>query len=149
MNEIEKIDSSKIMYIDETSLDSRICRNYARSSIGTRAVCKENGNRGTKYTIVGGLIENKLVGPFRIEGSCNKQIFMEWLKTILLPNLEKGITLVMDNVAFHKSKEVIELIEKNCNSVLFLPPYSPDFNPIEHFWSKAKSQIKKLKIQST
>lgn len=140
------VDLTKVVYIDETSVDSRICRNYARSAKGKRANCPESGNRGKRHTIIGGLMQNKLLSTFRIEGSCNKQIFIEWLKKILLPNLEKGVSLVMDNVAFHKSKEIIELIEANFMKIIFLPPYSPDFNPIEHFWAQKKAKIKTIKL---
>lgn len=81
-------------------------------------------------------MQDKLFSISRIEGSCNKQIFIEWLKNALLPNLEQGISIVMDNVAFHKSKDILELVTDKLMNIIFLPPYSPDFNPIEHFWSK-------------
>ena len=71
-------------------------------------------------------MQNKLLSTFRVEGSCNKQVFMEWLKSSLLPSLEQGVSLVMDNVAFHKSKEIIELVQSFFIKIIFLPPYSPD-----------------------
>ena len=143
---MKTIDQSKIVYVDETSVDSRICRNYARSAKGKRAHCPENGNRGKKHTIIGGLIQNKLLSTFRIEGSCNKQIFIEWLKNVLLPNLDIGMSIIMDNVAFHKSKEIVELVEEKLMNIIFLPPYSPDFNPIEHFWAQRKAKVKTIKL---
>jgi transposase len=138
------MDQSKIIYIDETSIDSRISRSHARSPRGKRARCQVNGNRGKRHTIVGGLLQNKLISALRIEGSCNREVFMAWIKEGLLPLLQKGMTIVMDNVAFHKSKEIAKLIESKFVDILFLPPYSPDFNPIEHTWAQRKARVKSL-----
>jgi transposase len=70
--------------------------------------------------------------------------FNLWLETILLPSLPRGTTLIMDNAAFHKSLKTKELIEKSGCHLLFLPTYSPDLNPIEHWWHKIKSILRPL-----
>jgi transposase len=71
-------------------------------------------------------------------------LFNFWLKTFLLPVLGVGYTIVMDNAAFHKSEQTKILIEQANCKLLFLPPYSPDFNPIEKFWANLKAKIKKI-----
>lgn len=78
------------------------------------------------------------------EGSCNTQVFNTWLEEMLVPDLVPGKVVILDNASFHKSTRTIELIEAAGCRVLFLPPYSPDYNPIEHFWHKLKSAVKKL-----
>lgn len=65
-----------------------------------------------------------------------------YIEHVLAPTLKPGMVLVIDNASFHKSKKIIEIIESVGCSVLFLPPYSPDFNPIEHFWSAVKHAIR-------
>ncbi len=130
--------------MDESYIDSRLSRNYARSRVGTRAFGKVSGKRGTRYSIVAGLLNNKIIAPCTVEGSCNTEVFKKWIKEVLAESIGEGYTLILDNVAFHKSIEVINTLKK-CNiNFIFLPPYSPDLNPIEHAWSWIKSRIKKL-----
>lgn len=71
-------------------------------------------------------------------------MFNFWLENFLLPALGSGYTIVMDNAAFHKSEQTRILIEQANCKLLFLPPYSPDFNPIEKFWANLKAKIKKI-----
>lgn len=74
--------------------------------------------------------------------NCNTQVFNAWLQYVLLKKLPPNQTIVMDNVSFHKSKATKEIIEKAGHSLLYLPPYSPDLNPIEKFWANMKRYIK-------
>jgi transposase len=87
---------------------------------------------------------SKFMAPFTFQGGCNADVFNTWLKNILLPELPKGTTVVMDNAAFHKSAKTRELIEGAGCFLLYLPTYSPDFNPIEHCWHTLKSRLKPL-----
>ena len=78
-------------------------------------------------------MKEEFIAPFNFQGSCNSEVFNAWLEEILLPALPKGSVLVMDNAAFHKSARTKEMIEKSGCTLLFLPTYSPDLNPIEHW----------------
>jgi transposase len=89
-------------------------------------------------------MNRKFIAPFTFQGGCNAEVFNTWLKNILLPELPKGTTVVMDNAAFHKSARTKELIEGAGCFLLYLPTYSPDFNPIEHCWHTLKSRLKPL-----
>ena len=79
-------------------------------------------------------------------GTCNTELFNIWIEQMLLPELEPGQVIIMDNVRTHKSKKTKELIESVGCKLIFLPTYSPDFNPIEHFWAQKKAKIKTIKL---
>ena len=76
--------------------------------------------------------------------TCNTQLFEIWVEKILMPELKKGQIIIMDNATFHKSERTKMLIESAGCQLLFLPPYSPDLNPIEHFWAWFKKQIREI-----
>ena len=78
-------------------------------------------------------------------GSCNRDLFEQWLEESLVPELKPGKIVVMDNYVIHKSPKVKALIEAAGCTLIFLPPYSPDFNPIEHFWAHLKNTIRDIK----
>lgn len=78
------------------------------------------------------------------KGTCNTKLFEIWVEKMLLPELKKGQTIIMDNAVFHKSERTKILIESAGCQLLFLPPYSPDLNPIEQFWAWFKAQIREV-----
>jgi transposase len=82
------------------------------------------------------------------DGAVDKSIFCEYIDKILSPSLQKGDVVIMDNLSSHKNNKVLEIIEGKGARVLFLPPYSPDFNPIEKMWSKIKQILRSLKARS-
>jgi transposase len=77
------------------------------------------------------------------EGSCNRQVFEQWLETMLIPNLQAGQTVIVDNVTFHQGENIRELIESIDCELEYLPPYSPDLNEIEHYWFPIKNRVSK------
>ncbi|KJV70275.1 IS630 family transposase [Orientia tsutsugamushi] len=81
------------------------------------------------------------------EGNCNKEIFTTYVETILIKELRPGQIVIMDNINFHKNTIIKVLIESVGCSILFLPTYSPDLNPIEHYWFKIKNEIRKVTAQ--
>ena len=136
------------MYIDEAGIDNRLYREYARAPRGQKVYAEIPGKKRERVSVIGGLREGIFIAPFTFQGGCNSDVFNAWLTGVLLPILPKGTTLVMDNAAFHKSAKTRELIEKAGCFLLFLPTYSPDFNPIENWWHKIKSILRPL-IQQT
>lgn len=78
------------------------------------------------------------------EGTCDTDLFNTWLKQVLIPNLIPGQVLILDNASFHKSIESRKLVEAAGCKILFLPPYSPDLNPIEKFWANMKAKVREL-----
>lgn len=93
--------------------------------------------------MIAGLGHKEIIAPIIFEGNCNKDIFETYVRDILIKELKFGQIVVMDNINFHKNPKVKELIESVGCSILFLPTYSPDLNPIEHYWFKIKNEIRK------
>jgi transposase len=96
-------------------------------------------------TFIAGLRCDRLTAPWVIEGAMNGDAFEHYIKTQLAPTLKKGDVVVLDNLPAHKRKEAVEAIEERGAWLLFLPPYSPDYNPIELAFSKFKAHMKRLK----
>jgi len=84
-----------------------------------------------------------MFAPFLFEGYSNSAVYETYVEKILVPALHPGMVIIIDNASFHKSKKVIQLIEAAECRIIFLPPYSPDFNPIEHHWTAVKNAIRK------
>ena len=89
-----------------------------------------------------GLANKKLVTPICYQGTMDSVLFNFWLSNFLLPEIGCGKTIIMDNAAFHKSPQTAEIITNAGCDLIFLPPYSPDFNPIEKYWAHLKNKIK-------
>jgi transposase len=95
-----------------------------------------------KTNAIGALIGSTIIAIGLISGSVNTEVFICWVEQILLPNLPKESVVIMDNAAFHKGKDMQKMLENSGHTLLYLPPYSPDLNPIEKKWAQAK-QIRK------
>jgi putative transposase len=97
--------------------------------------------------MIAGLCDKEVIAPVIFEGTCDTEVFLSYVEQILIKELKKGQMVVMDNINFHKNPKVKELIESVGCKILFLPTYSPDLNPIEHYWFKVKHQIRKVAYQ--
>ena len=111
-------------------------------------ICKDRGwgKKSGKYyqrtNIIAGLVSNKAIAPLVFNGSCTTRVFETWVEKVLIKELKPGQVVVMDNASFHKSEKTKALIESASCTLIFLPPYSPDLNPIEKFWANMKRWIK-------
>lgn len=115
---------------------------------GQRLYDNKSGNRKNKRITVISAFSNQtkeLIAPMYFEGNTNTKIFNQWIEEFLIPDLKPNQVVIMDNAAFHKSKKTIELIESARCKLLYLPPYSPDFNPIEQKWGHIKNIVKKIR----
>jgi len=88
-------------------------------------------------------MQNKIIAPMTFEGSCDRSVFETWLKQVLIPELPTGSVLIMDNASFHKGGNIPEIVEMAGCSILYLAPYSPEDNPIEHYWPRIKNAARK------
>jgi transposase len=110
---------------------------------GERCHAQKKAERKTRYNITAALNQNLLFAPFLFEGYSNKIVYETYVERVLVPALRPGMVVIIDNASFHKSKKITELIEAASCRIIFLSPYSPDFNPIEHHWTAVKNAIRK------
>jgi transposase len=141
--DIKNIPSHAIVYIDESGIDLTICKERGWGKKGEKLVGKKSGKYYERTNIIAGLVNNKPIAPMVFNGSCNTQVFESWFEQFLIKELKPGQVVVMDNATFHKSQKTKELIQSVGCRLLFLPPYSPDLNPIEKFWANMKRWIRK------
>lgn len=117
-------------------------RDYAWSERGLPVIGEHAGKRFARESFVAGLVNRTIVAPFCYQGTMDSTLFNFWLSNFLLPQIGNEHVLVMDNAAFHKSQTTLELVNAAGCELVFLPPYSPDLNPIEKFWANLKKKIR-------
>ncbi len=132
--QVKQQDAKNLVFIDEMGVLLGMTRTHARSPQGTRVYDFQPFYRGAKVTVIGAISINKVLAVMTINGSMNGNVFTVFVEKCLLPQLWPGAVVVMDNVAAHKVQEIKPLIESVGAKVLYQSPYSPDFNPIEHWW---------------
>lgn len=134
---------AEVVYVDEAGMDSRDDYAYGWNQRGQRFHALKPGRRQDRVNMIAALCNQHLTAPFTIEGACNRTVIEIWLETCLLPVLNPGQVVVMDNATFHKGGQIEQLIQQAGCKLLYLPPYSPDLNKIERCWSWLKSRIRK------
>ena len=120
----------------------RICKDRGWCKRNERLPGKKSGKYYERTNIIAGYINHKSIAPMVFNGSCNTQLIEAWVEQFLIKELKPGQVVIMDNASFHKSQRTRELIESVGCKLVFLPPYSPDLNPIEKFWANMKRWIK-------
>lgn len=128
----------KLVFIDETSLKTNLIRLYGRARRGERVVDYAPHGHWRTTTLVSALRHNELTAPMVIDGAMDGPLFLAYVEQVLLPVLQPGDVVVLDNLSSHKSPRVQERIASVGAEVAYLPPYSPDLNPIELAFSKLK-----------
>lgn len=142
------MDAGKLVFLDESGVNTDMSRLYARAKGGERACEGVPLNTAVSTTILSSI---------RLDGDCiyttfpgavNGERFKEYLRELLVASLRPGDIVIMDNLRSHKVTGVVELIESAGATVLYLPPYSPDLNPIEEMWSKIKAFLRMVKART-
>lgn len=142
------LDPDRLVFIDETGTSTNMARLRGRCPRGERLIGKIPHGHWKTTTFVAGLRRDAITAPFVVDKPMNSAIFKTYLRQCLVPTLHPGDIVVMDNLSSHKSDEVREIIETAGAILLFLPPYSPDFNPIEQAFSKLKAHLRKAAERS-
>ena len=137
-----------LIFLDEFGINLAMTRSHARAPMGQRAVVSEPFNPGTKLSVISALRLDGVYAPMMIEGAFNSEIFDLYVEQMLLPGLRPGTIIVFDNIKFHYSPRAIALIEAAGAKVLYLPAYSPDFNPLEECISKIKEALRSFKART-
>lgn len=138
----QQIDPSKVVFIDETWAKTNMTRTYGRSLLGTRLVEKTPWGRWQTTTFLGALRAEGFIAPLTVEGAINGPLFRAWVEQHLAPVLKPGDIVVMDNLSSHKVAGIRAAIEAAGAELRYLPPYSPDLNPIELAFAKLKKLLR-------
>jgi len=142
LENIRKFDLQDLVFIDESGVNIAMTKLYARSKKGTRAHGSRPDKRGKNVTIVGAIALKGVIGAMSFKGGNDKNAFETYVNKVLVPNLWEGACVVMDNFSSHKVAGIREAIESVGAQLIYLSPYSPDFSPIENFWSKVKEFLR-------
>lgn len=142
---ISQISPKNRVYLDESGIDNREDYGYGWNEKGKRFYDLKSGKRSIRVSIMSGLCQGKLIAPLTFEGACNRLVFEQWLEEQLLPLLNSGQMLILDNATFHKGEKIRFLVESVGCSLQYLPPYSPDLNKIENYWFPIKNRVRKSK----
>jgi transposase len=138
------LDPARLVFLDETGVNTRMARRYGRCPEGERLICKEPLIGWKAMTFVAALRIDGMTAPFTLDGPMNGSWFLTYVEKILVPTLQPGDIVVMDNLPAHKVAGVREAIERAGVRLLYLPSYSPDFNPIEQAFAKLKNILRSI-----
>jgi transposase len=137
-----------LVFLDETWTKTNMARLYGRSPRGERVIGRVPHGHWNTTTFLAGLRHDRIVAPLVLDGAINGATFRAWVEQFLAPTLQCGDIVVADNLRSHKVAGVREAIEARGASIMFLPAYSPDLNPIEQLFAKLKALIRRLAPRS-
>ncbi len=141
-DKVKDIDPENLVFLDETGILLGLARTHARSQRGTRAYDLKPFYRGEKVTAIGAISLKRVVALMTMDDSMDGKAFEVFIEKFLVPQLWSGSVVVMDNLSAHKLDSITPMIEAVGAKVICLSPYSPDFNPIELWWSQLKSFLR-------
>jgi transposase len=142
------MNTQRLVFIDESGAKTNMTRLYGRAKAGNRAVDDTPSGHWCTTTMISSVRLDGSTACMVVDGATTKDVFRAYVEQILLPTLIEGDIVVLDNLSAHKNQEVKNLIESVGAQLWYLPPYSPDLNPIEKMWSKIKSILRKLKART-
>ena len=142
--EVGRINPGCLVFVDEMGTHTSLASLYAYAPIGERAFFEIPRNRGKNTTLLTSLHGGGMGPSMAVEGATTARVFETYVKRLLAPALRPGQVVVMDNLGAHRPKRVRELIEARGCELIYLPPYSPDLNPIEEALSKIKHILRKI-----
>jgi transposase len=142
--ELGCIDPSRLVFVDEMGTHTSLAPLYAYAPIGERAFFEIPRNRGKNTTLLTSLHAEGMGPSMAVEGATTARVFETYVERLLAPALHPGQVVVMDNLGAHRPKRVRELIEARGCELIYVPPYSPDLNPIEEAFSKVKHLLRKI-----
>ena len=144
----DTMDAASLVFLDESGVNTNLTRRYGRSKGKLRVVDSTPLNTPQTTTLLSSVRADGTTVCKFLSGALKGEIFLQYIRENLVPSLHPGDFVIMDNLRCHKVQGVREAVESVGASVLYLPPYSPDFNPIEMMWSKIKSVLRKLKTRT-
>ena len=143
-----RLEPYRLVFIDETGTKTNMTRMYGRAPKGQRLVADAPYGHWKNQTFIAGLRHNGITAPWVLDGPMNREAFDLYIETQLAPTLKQGDIVILDNLSSHKSERAKRALRKRGAWFLFLPPYSPDLNPIEMAFSKLKAHLRKAKCRT-
>jgi transposase len=134
----------QIAYVDETGVDTYLYREYGWSERGKPLFGNVSGRKFKRTGVVAAQLGKSVISPLTYDGTMDSALFEAWFSDCLLPNLPDSSVVVMDNASFHRKSKLFSITEKTGHRLIFLPPYSPEYNPIENFWAWLKRHLRKI-----
>lgn len=142
------LDPSKLVFLDESGAKTNMTRLYGRSTKGKRVEYQTPHGHWQTTTMISSIRADGSTACMTIDGATDTEVFHTYVQRVLIPTLKPGDLVIMDNLSAHKSPVTLELIRQAGAQPLFLPAYSPDFNPIEKMWSKIKAFLRKAEART-
>jgi len=146
---VKYIDPVNLVFLDETGVMLGLARTHARSKKGTRVYDLKPFYRGAKVTAIGAISIKKILALMTMDNSMDGKAFEVFVEKFLVPELWSGAVVIMDNLSAHKRASITTMIESVGAKIICLSPYSPDFNPIELWWSQLKSFLRSFSPTTT
>jgi transposase len=143
-----EVDADRLVFVDEMGTNVSLSPLYAWSPKGERAFGSAPRNWAKNVTLLASITRKGLGPCLAVEGATTREVFETYLERVLAPTLEPGQLVVMDNLSAHKGGRVKEIVEGRGCELLYLPPYSPDFNPIEQAFSKVKGLMRRAEART-
>jgi len=142
--QVKEVDLQNLVFLDEMGVLLGLMRTHARAMPGARAYDFKPFYRGSKVSVIGAISASKVLAVMTMDASMDAAAFEVYIAKCLVPQLWQGAVVVMDNLPAHKVEAIAPLIEAVGATVLYLSPYSPEFNPIEHWWSQLKAFLRQF-----
>jgi transposase len=144
----ERLNAGRLVFVDEMGTNTSLSALYAWAKKGERAFCSAPRNRGANTTLLASMSVEGMGPCLAVTGSTTAMVFEAYVERVLCPSLRSGQVVVMDNLTAHKTERIKRLIEQRGCELLYLPPYSPDFNPIEEAFSKVKRILREVESRT-
>ena len=138
---LDDIPLEKRVYIDESGVDKCLVRERGRALRGVKVEGTKNGRKFQRTNVVAAKIGDKVVAPLCYTENTTSLFFVDWFRKFLIKAVPKGVTAILDNARFHPKKKLRNLARRHGINLLFLPPYSPDYNPVEKVWANMKRAL--------
>jgi len=142
------LDPHEVVFLDETGANTKMTRTHGRAPVGQRVVGSVPHGHGKTTTFVAALRSDGLVAPMVLDGATNGDVFVAYVEQGLVPTLRSGDVVVVDNLASHKRVAAVRAIERAGRPVCYLPPYGPDYNPIELAFAKIKARLRAAELRT-
>jgi transposase len=143
LKELEKIPENKRVYVDESGCNEWYGREYGYAPRGKKIEDVKRGRKFGRINVISGYCDGEIFAPKTYKNTSDSAFFEDWFEFELLSVVPCGYTIIMDNASFHRKKVLAKIALRYGVNLIFLPPYSPDFNPIEKFWANLKKWLRK------